>query len=73
MIHCPYLTDGPGGGGCALGLHGGQRISHGTHLLCIAKGRNNPAWSAELAKREALAHPPAAPRITGCCDRADQG
>lgn len=49
-MNCPHWTDeGKRGGGCALGLYGGHRISAGTCLKCIAVGENN-AEHAESVK-----------------------
>jgi hypothetical protein len=56
---------------CALGYYGGRPLV-GNCLACARKGDNTPAHAAELAARADRAHPANRPRLSGCCDRADQ-
>lgn len=56
---------------CGLGLYGG-RPSLGTCLACAERGENNEQFAAALFARAEKAHPAHRPRVSGCCDRADQ-
>jgi hypothetical protein len=56
---------------CALGLYGGKP-SRGVCGRCIAAGENNADFAADLLARAQRSHPAARPRLSGCCDRADQ-
>jgi len=56
---------------CALALYGG-RPSTGTCRKCCAAGENTPEFAAALFARLEQSHPTNRPRLSGCCDRADQ-
>jgi hypothetical protein len=56
---------------CTLGLHGGHPYL-GNCLACLKNGQNTPEAKAALDARAARAHPANRPRLSGCCDRADQ-
>jgi hypothetical protein len=58
-------------GACSLGYHGGD-VSIFICLDCIKRGDNTPEAKAALDARSRAAHPGDRPRISGCCDRADQ-
>ena len=67
---CPHITATTKEyNACALGLYGGKP-SHGTCKVCIAKGQNNESHARELFARAERTHPSTAPRISGCCDSA---
>jgi hypothetical protein len=69
---CQYRTERIGLSAlCALGLYGGK-VTDGTCRRCIRLGQNNPRYAAELFARAERTHPSARPRLSGCCDRADQ-
>ncbi len=67
-IDCEFLKKS---GRCMLGFYGGFP-SPGTCRICIDRGENNREFADALAESHAKSHPGAAPRISGCCDRADQ-
>jgi hypothetical protein len=56
---------------CLLNLYGGK-VTDGTCRRCIRLGQNNPQYAAELFARAERTHPSNRPRLSGCCDRADQ-
>jgi hypothetical protein len=56
---------------CALGWFGGHPFL-GNCLDCIAHHRNTPEAKAAADAKAELTHPSSIPRISGCCDRADQ-
>lgn len=76
MTTCPHQTQPPGKDTgrrfCSLGLHGGRPYI-GECNACISKGQNNEQFANELKARRARSHPESAEKISGCCDRADQG
>jgi hypothetical protein len=39
----------------------------------MTNGRNNPEARANADAQAERSHPSSKPRISGCCDRADQG
>lgn len=57
---------------CQLGLYGG-RPSLKLCQACVSAGENTPATVAALQAQATRSHPPSVPRVSGCCDRADQG
>ena len=63
-----WIDEGRSGGGCALGMYGGHRISLGTCEACIKLGNNNEEYAKELFARFAKSHPEGVPRASGCCD-----
>jgi hypothetical protein len=71
IIECAYWHPLKGHGKCDLGLYGG-RPSYGTCERCIAAKENTYEFAQELLARARAAHPAGIPRISGCCDRADQ-
>jgi hypothetical protein len=56
---------------CSLGLYGG-RPSGGVCRRCMGAGENNEQYAEALFARAARTHPANRPRLSGCCDRADQ-
>jgi hypothetical protein len=56
---------------CALGWYGGSPWL-GNCLDCIKRGDNTPEAKAALDARASKSHPATRPRLSGCCDRADQ-
>lgn len=56
---------------CGLGLYGG-RPSQGVCLKCQGAGENTAEFAAALFALADKAHPANRPRLSGCCDRADQ-
>jgi hypothetical protein len=56
---------------CALGWYGG-RPWIGNCADCLKQGNNNPEAKAAADAIAARAHPANRPRLSGCCDRADQ-
>jgi hypothetical protein len=56
---------------CALGLYGGKP-SKGVCGRCMRQGQNNSEYAAALFARADRTHPAHRPRLSGCCDRADQ-
>jgi hypothetical protein len=72
-IICPHQepTERRNAFRCTIGMYGGHPYL-GNCLQCIKSGANTPAHAAELAARAARAHPANRPRLSGCCDRADQ-
>ena len=71
MSDCPHATPLGQSNSCALGLYGG-RPSQGTCQQCMALGQNNEDFARDLFARADRSHPANRPRISGCCDRADQ-
>jgi hypothetical protein len=56
---------------CALGYYGGN-VSIFLCLDCLKRGRNTPEAKAAFDAKAERAHPANRPRLSGCCDRADQ-
>jgi hypothetical protein len=56
---------------CALGWYGG-RPWLGNCNDCITAGRNTPEAKAAADAKAESSHPANRPRLSGCCDRADQ-
>ena len=56
---------------CDLGLYGGKP-SLGACQNCTTQGHNNQAFADSLVARAKVSHPVDRPRLSGCCDRADQ-
>jgi hypothetical protein len=56
---------------CALGYYGGKPWL-GNCNDCMRRGANTPEAKAALDARADKAHPASRPRLSGCCDRADQ-
>jgi hypothetical protein len=56
---------------CALGWYGG-RPWLGNCRDCLTEGRNTPEAKAAADARADRSHPANRPRLSGCCDRADQ-
>jgi hypothetical protein len=56
---------------CALGYYGGRPLI-GNCLDCLKRGDNTPEAKAALDARASKSHPESRPRLSGCCDRADQ-
>lgn len=71
LMNCPFWTKLRDHGRCSLGLYGG-RPSRGTCERCISRGENNEEFARNLFERQKTSHPQNTPRISGCCDRADQ-
>jgi hypothetical protein len=70
-MQCKYRTGIGTSGRCQLRLYGGA-CTNGNMKRCIGAGQNNPEYAKELFARAERAHPSNRPRISGCCDRADQ-
>jgi hypothetical protein len=70
---CPYQSRTPNKGRfeCALGWYGGRPWLGNCHD-CLSRGDNTPAAKAAFDARADRAHPTHRPRLSGCCDRADQ-
>jgi hypothetical protein len=58
-------------GNCALGWHGGF-VTLGNCRQCMAEGRNSLEAKSAFDAKAARTHPANRPRLSGCCDRADQ-
>lgn len=58
-------------GHCRLGWFGGD-VSIVLCQECIKRGDNTPETKAAFDAKAQSAHPGSRPRISGCCDRADQ-
>jgi hypothetical protein len=56
---------------CALGWYGG-RPWLGNCKACMTAGRNTPEAKSAFDAKAERTHPSARPRLSGCCDRADQ-
>ena len=56
---------------CALGWYGG-RPWLGNCQECLKRGDNTLEAKAAFDAKAQSAHPGSRPRISGCCDRADQ-
>jgi hypothetical protein len=56
---------------CALGWYGGSPWL-GNCLECLRQKQNTPEAKAAFDAKAEAAHPGHRPRISGCCDRADQ-
>jgi hypothetical protein len=56
---------------CALGLYGGKPWV-GNCNTCIQSGQNNEDYAKGLFDKAERSHPSGKPRLSGCCDRADQ-
>jgi hypothetical protein len=71
---CPHqqLTERRNAFRCTIGLYGGHPYL-GNCLHCIKNGDNYPEKKAEIEARWIRSHPANRPRLSGCCDRADQG
>ena len=54
---------------CALGWYGGSPYL-GNCLKCIEAGTNTAEAKAAFDAGQSKAHPPQAPRVSGCCDDA---
>jgi len=54
-----------------LGWYGG-RPWLGNCRDCMTAGRNTPEAKAAFDAKTERAHPANRPRLSGCCDRADQ-
>lgn len=65
MIDCQYYK-----GGCELGLFGGKPLPDNCRE-CILAGENNAAYAEKLREAHARSHPSTAPRVSGCCDSAE--
>jgi hypothetical protein len=71
-MNCPHATQlNRDTNSCALGLYGG-RPSTGVCYRCIHSGENNADFARALFARADNTHPANRPRLSGCCDRADQ-
>jgi hypothetical protein len=70
---CPHQsrTRDRGAFTCALGWYGGHPFL-GNCRSCIANGRNTPEARANADAKAERTHPSSKPRLSGCCDRADQ-
>ncbi len=73
MPSCPYQsrTRDRGQFTCALGWYGG-RPWLGNCADCMRRGDNTPEAKAAADAQAARTHPAHRPRLSGCCDRADQ-
>lgn len=56
---------------CALGWYGGKPWI-GNCLACVQRGDNTPEAKAKFDLQADRSHPAHRPRLSGCCDRADQ-
>ena len=56
---------------CALGWYGG-RPWLGKCTDCMGRGDNTPEAKAAADAQADRSHPAHQPRLSGCCDRADQ-
>jgi hypothetical protein len=56
---------------CALGWYGG-RPWLGNCNKCVEAARNTVEAKTAFDAKAERAHPGARPRLSGCCDRADQ-
>jgi hypothetical protein len=72
-IDCQYATRSRARGPihCSLGWFGGWPYL-GNCVQCQAKKLNTPEAKAAFDAKAEAAHPGHRPRISGCCDRADQ-
>ena len=70
---CPHQsrTRDRGQFNCALGWYGG-RPWLGNCQDCIGRGDNTPEAKAAADAQADRSHPAHRPRLSGCCDRADQ-
>jgi len=71
-MNCPHATRVSNDmNHCALGLYGG-RPSTGVCQRCLQAGENTADFAEALLTRADRTHPAHRPRLSGCCDRADQ-
>ena len=70
---CPHQsrTRDRGQFSCALGYYGGKPWL-GNCNDCMRRGANTPEAKSEFDARTEKSHPANRPRLSGCCDRADQ-
>lgn len=70
---CPHQTKPQGKDTgrryCALGWYGGEPWA-GNCLDCLKHERNTADAKAIFDATQQRAHPPSAPRVSGCCDSA---
>lgn len=72
VMNCPHATAiDQHTNACGLGLYGG-RPSVGICHKCQGAGENTTEFAAALFARVEQTHPANRPRLSGCCDRADQ-
>lgn len=75
MMNCPHQSRPSGRDRgqfrCALGWFGGAPWL-GNCLECQRSGNNTPEAKAAFDAKAEAAHPGHRPRLSGCCDRADQ-
>lgn len=73
LPECPYRSrkGDEGQFHCSIGIYG-YRPYYKHCLDCVTSGNNTPEYAEFLRQRGELSHPPDAPRVSGCCDRADQ-
>ena len=73
MTSCHHQSQPPGKDTgrrlCALGLYGGTPYV-GNCIACVKAGENTTEFAAGLTDRAQRSHPPAAARLSGCCDSA---
>ena len=70
-MSCQYQTFEGNQRICALGYYGGKPYV-GNCSYCEGRGENTPEFAAALFAREDVSHPSTKPKLSGCCDRADQ-
>lgn len=69
-IDCQYASIQKDGISCSIGVYGGKPKEE--HCLrCISRGDNNPEFAAKLASLQKTTHPESAPKVSGCCDSAE--
>ena len=65
-MNCGYFINQ----GCQLGLFGGKPHA-GNCRECVKSGENNPEYAAKLFAAREISHPSSAPKVSGCCDSAE--
>jgi hypothetical protein len=73
-MSCKYLLllkRGEVSRACLLGWYGGAPTEDNCNQ-CILAGKNTTKAMRDAQRKAKLAHPADRPRLSGCCDRADQ-
>ena len=69
-INCPFASIDKNSITCQLGLYGSKPKEHNC-VRCINLGNNNQEFKEKLEKRRMSSHPPNQPKVSGCCDSAE--